>query len=514
MSDLDRFELIVGMEVHAQLNTRSKLFCACALEFAAPPDSRTCPVCLALPGSLPVMNAAAFEKCLRLAVALGCEVPERTRMDRKNYFYPDLPKNYQISQLHRPLGRDGRLMLLRSGKEVGIADVHLEEDAGKLVHLPGGLTAVDLNRAGTPLAEIVTRPDFRSVAEVDDYMETLTVVLRQLDVCECRMQEGNLRFEASVSVRERGAEALGERTEIKNLNSYAAVRRAVTFEHARQAALLLAGRRPRQETRLWDEEGESAWEAGVKEEHRVPIEQVLRLLPPDWKDERGRAARTRFMRSKESAHDYRYFPEPDLPAFDVPRALVERLRRELPELPGPRRARWVAAGVEQRQAEDLSRDAALSAWCDRLVALGVPAGEAVGYALNQVRALLNQRGVGAEACPVPPEHVAGLHQLVAGGMPKDLALKQVWPRVVEEGLAPAEVARKYSIAAADEGAVTAAVDAAWEANPQARADLLAGKQKARGAIVGAVMKALGGKASPQVINARIDALVARSRPPA
>ena len=517
---LAEWELVVGMEVHAQLNTRSKLFCACALSFAAEPNTRTCPTCLGLPGALPVLNGAALEKCLRLALALGCRVEGRTSFDRKNYFYPDLPKNYQISQLYEELGRDGRLTLLRSGKQVGIGNVHLEEDAGKLSHLPGGLTAVDLNRAGTPLAEIVTRPDFRSVAEVDDYMETLTVLLRALDVCECRMQEGNLRFEASVSVRPRGSEALGERTEIKNLNSYAAVRRAVTFEQARQVALHLSGRRPRQETRLWDEEAPghpaqedpAAWEAGLDDAHRAPREAVLRLLPPDWQDERGRLARTRFMRSKESAHDYRYFPEPDLPVFALEPALIERLRGELPELPGPRRARWVAAGVEQRPAEDLARDPQLSAWCDRLVALGVPPAEAASYGLNQLRALLNARGLGAGESPVPPEHVAELHGLVASGkLPKDLAWKQVWPKLVEEGLPPAAVIQKHGIAAADEGAVDAAVDAAWAANDKARADLLAGKERARGALVGAVMKALQGKASPQRINARLDELLREAR---
>ena len=509
---LQRYELVVGVEVHAQLNTRTKLFCACALEFAAPENARTCPVCLALPGALPVLNGAALEKCLRLALALGCRVQPSTSFDRKNYFYPDLPKNYQISQLHQELGREGRLVLLRSGKAVRIDNVHLEEDAGKLTHLRGGLTAVDLDRAGTPLAEIVTGADFRTVAEVDDYMETLTVLLRALDVCECRMQEGNLRFEASVSVRLRGQAALGERTEIKNLNSYAAVRRAVEFEQARQVALLEAGKRPRQETRLWDEEGESPWEAGVAEAHRASQEAVLALLPAGWKDDKGRVARTRFMRSKESAHDYRYFPEPDLPAFALDPALVDRLRGGLPELPGPMRARWVAAGVEQRPAEDLARDPALSAWCDRLVALGVPAPEAASYGLNQVRTLLNARGLAAGACPVPPEHLAALHGLVSSGaLPKELAWKQVWPRVVEEGLPPADVIARHGIAAADGGAVDAAVDAAWAGNEKARQDLLAGKDRARGAIVGAVMKALKGQASPERINARIDALLRAAR---
>ena len=511
---LERYELVVGMEVHAQLNTAAKLFCGCALEFGAPANTRVCPVCLGHPGVLPVLNAAAFAKCLRIAVALGCAVPARTAFDRKNYFYPDLPKNYQISQMYRPLGRDGELVLLDSGKTIRIHDVHLEEDAGKLNHEGQGTSWVDLNRTGTPLAEIVTKPDFRSVEEVDDYMTTLTELLRALDVSHCRMQEGNLRFEASVSVRPRGSQALGERTEIKNLNSYSAVRKAVVFEQARQIALLEAGKTPRQETRLCDEARDptqqpEAYEAGLAAEHVAPLDAVLALLP-EQKD--GWRGRTSFMRSKESAHDYRYVPEPDLPVVEVPAARVAQVRAALPELPGPRRARYVELGLPQKQAVALVCDAPQADYFERLLDLGVPAADAGNYVLNQVQALLNELPADApRVSPVPPEHTAELHAVIAAGeLPKDLVFKQVWPKVIADGLPPREVIAKHGIEAVDDSEVIAAVDQAWADKPKIVADILGGKQKARGAIVGAVMKATKGKADPQTINARIDALIAEA----
>ncbi len=510
---LAKYELVVGVEVHAQLNTRTKLFCGCKLEFAAPPNSRTCPVCLGHPGVLPALNREAFAKVLRLAAAFGATIEPTTEFDRKNYYYPDLPKNYQISQMYHNVGTGGALVLLRSGRTVRMHNVHLEEDAGKLGHGEGGArtSSVDLNRAGTPLAEIVTMPDFRSIDEVDDYMDTLTELLRTLDVCSCQMQEGNLRFEASVSVRPRGQEALGARTEIKNLNSYSAVRKAIAYEQARQVALLEAGKTPRQETRLWDDEGASDYEQGVPEALRAPRAAVWALLPADW----GDTGWTRFMRSKEQAHDYRYFPEPDLPAFSITPAEVDEVRRGLPELPGPRRLRYVAAGVPQKTAEDLTRNVPLADYFERVVALGVPAPDAANYVMNQVGAVLNARGLSARDCPIPPEHVADLHAMISGKkLPKDQLLKEVWPKTVEEGLAPSAVAAKYGIQALDEGLVVAETDKAWAANPRSVEDLVAGKDKARGAIVGAVVRAF--KTSPQkpdpaVINARIEALLAEER---
>ncbi|HBP17365.1 MAG TPA: Asp-tRNA(Asn)/Glu-tRNA(Gln) amidotransferase GatCAB subunit B [Planctomycetes bacterium] len=509
---LERFELVVGVETHAQLNTRSKLFCGCEVDPGADPNTRTCPVCLGMPGTLPVLNREAFRKALRLAVALDAELLSASEMDRKNYYYADLPKNYQISQLYAEIGPRGGLTLLRSGRRVRMHNVHLEEDAGKLIHGDEGTSTVDFNRAGTPLAEIVTYPDFRAVEEVDDYMETLTQLLLLLDLSRCQMQEGNLRFEASISVRERGSEELSARTEIKNLNSYSAVRRAVHFEHARQMALLLAGKTPRQETRLWKEDfdpqaagASEGFEADVPAEVRAELADLLPLLP-ETKD--GWRGRTGFMRSKEDAHDYRYFPEPDLPALEIDPSEVAALRAGLPELPGARRRRYVEVlGLAQKSAEVFARDPELARVFEDTVAAGADAVEAANLIQNQLAALLNERGVSASESPVSAAWLAELLALV-GELPKDLVLKQVWPKVAEEERSPREVVSKHGIKAVDEGALLKAVDEAWAKNPKAVADLRAGKKKAAGAIVGAVMKATRGQASPKLINARIQELLA------
>lgn len=501
-SVLDRFELVCGVEVHAQLNTRSKLFCGCAVEFGAAPNSRTCPVCLGLPGVLPVVNRSAFEKVLRIALAFGSRVAPRTEFDRKNYYYPDLPKNYQISQNYMNLGVGGSLLLMKTRKEIRFHNVHLEEDAGKNLHPEGGrldATYVDLNRAGTPLAEIVTEPDFRSVDEIDDYMHTLTQLLLDLDASNCQMQEGNLRFEASVSVRPRGETKLYKRVEIKNLNSYAAVRGAVRYEQARQCALVAAGHAVAQETRLWDD--------GEKESHyREPVAEsaVRALLPADWK------GRTSLMRSKENAPDYRYFPEPDLPPIPVSPGLVEKLRKELPELPGARAKRLIALGLSEKQAtETFQSKAWLLRYLDRLISLGMSPIEAANFCDNQIAAVANERGEGEwERNPVPPEHVAELFDAVAKGeTTKDIAFKQVWPKVHVEGLSPRAAIQKYGLVSLSEAEVRRACEDAWKAAPKVVADLLAGKSKVKQALKGPVMRATKGKANPELVDKILDELL-------
>ena len=501
------FELVCGVEVHAQLNTRSKLFCGCALEFGAAPNTRTCPVCLGLPGVLPVVNEKAFEKVLKIALAFGSTVAPRTEFDRKNYYYPDLPKSYQISQNYANLGVGGSLLLMKTGKEIRFHNVHLEEDAGKNLHPEGGLrdaTYVDLNRAGTPLAEIVTEPDFRTVDEIDDYMHTLTQLLLDLDASNCQMQEGNLRFEASVSVRRRGETKLNKRVEIKNLNSYAAVRGGVKYEFARQCALVRAGHAVAQETRLWDEAGDES-----KYNEPIPESAVRALLAADWK------GRTSLMRSKESAHDYRYFPEPDLPPIPVSPELVDRLKKELPELPGNKTKRLKALGLSDKQAtETFQSKTWLLAYFERLRALGVPPVEAANFCDNQIAQVTNERGGESEWAknPVPPEHVAELFDCIAKGeTTKDIAFKQVWPKVHVEGLSPRAAIKKYGLVSLSEDEVRKACEDAWKAAPSIVADLLAGKMKVKQALKGPVMRATKGKANPDLVDKIFDELLEQEK---
>ena len=506
MSALDGYELVCGLEVHAQLNTKTKLFSWSENAFGGEPNSRTDPVTLGLPGTLPVLNEEAFRKVLRVAVAFGSTIANEMEFDRKHYYYPDLPKNYQISQNYRNIGEGGSIQLLKSGKSIRFHNIHLEEDAGKNVHPEGGTrdaTYVDLNRAGTPLAEIVTMPDFRTVDEIDDYMHTLTQLLLQLDASNCKMQEGNLRFEASVSVRPRGETKLGRRVEIKNLNSYGMVRNAVVFEHARQVALVTAGHAVAQETRLWDETGTVAWNEPVS------LDAVKALLPADFK------GRTALMRSKENAPDYRYMPEPDLVPFVISPALVESLRATLPELPGPRARRLMSLGVPEKMAtETFQTKPWLLAYFEQLVALGVPGPDAANYCDNQIAAAVNERGGYEEWAkrPVPPAHVAELYQVVVRGeTTKDLALKQVWPKVLAEGISPREAIAKHGLVALAEGDVRKAVEDAWKASPKIVADLLAGKEKAKSGLLGPVMRATKGKASPDLVAKIVDEILARER---
>jgi aspartyl-tRNA(Asn)/glutamyl-tRNA(Gln) amidotransferase subunit B len=477
----DDYELVCGLEVHAQLNTRTKLFCSCENAFGGEPNSRTCPVCLGLPGVLPVVNEEAFKKILKVALALGCEIASVMEFDRKNYYYPDLPKNYQISQNYRNLGTGGELQLIATGKRIRFHNIHLEEDAGKNVHPEGGTrdaTYVDLNRAGTPLAEIVTQPDFRSVDEIDDYMHTLTQLLLVLDASNCEMQKGNLRFEASCSVRRKGDPKLYKRVEIKNLNSYAAVRSAVAHELERQVGVVMSGGVVAQETRLWNDE----------------------------------LGKTELMRSKENAPDYRYFPEPDLAPFEIPLALGDELRRSIPELPGEKARRLIALGVPKKIAtETFQTKPWLAAYFEELVKLGVPALDAANYCDNQVATVVNDRG-GFQAWaknPVPPSSLAELHEVIAKGeTTKDIALKQVWPKVHVEGLTPRQAIAKYGLVGISPDDVRKACQDVFAANPKIVAEIVSGKKvSAKGSLVGQVMKRAQGKAAPDLVNRILDELI-------
>jgi aspartyl-tRNA(Asn)/glutamyl-tRNA(Gln) amidotransferase subunit B len=464
------WELVVGLEVHVQLKTQTKIFCGCATSFGAAPNANTCPVCLGLPGALPVLNAESVRLAARASLAVGCTVQERSVFARKNYFYPDLPKGYQISQFDRPLATGGWLPV-GDGRRIGITRVHMEEDAGKSIHDRfAGWTAIDLNRAGTPLIEIVSEPDLRTTAEAREYLGRLKEILEYTDVSDANMEEGSLRVDANVSVRPRGSPTLGTKTEIKNMNSFSAVERAIDVEYARQVSLLESGARVVSQTLLWD--------AG--------------------------AQAVRPQRSKEESHDYRYFPEPDLPALVLEESWIEALRGALPELPAGRRQRLVAAwGLAAADAGVLTATVALADYYEALAAAHRDGKAAATWVMGDVLAWLNERKLGIGEFPLVPTTLAGLLDLVRDGVVSRTAARQVFFVMLEErGARPALVLadalglRQVS----DDGALQGWVDAVIAEHPDEVRRLLAGEQKLLGVLVGQVMKRSGGRADPKRVN--------------
>ena len=466
------YEAVIGAEVHAELATLTKLFCGCSTAFGAPPNTQTCPVCLGMPGVLPVMNRLAFEHALKVALALNCHVDPVTSFDRKSYYYPDLPKNYQISQNHRNLGRNGHLDLPVEGRSlrVGIWNVHLEEDAGKLLHPESGQSdsLVDLNRAGTPLLEIVSAPDMRAPAEIDAFMRALRNILLYTGVSDCKMQEGRLRFEPSISLRPAGQKEYGARIEIKNVGSISAVVKAVEYEIQRQTRALDSGERLTPETRLWDD----------------------------------RLGRTVSMRRKETSADYRYFPEPDLVEIRVDETWKARIRAELPELPVPRRLRLQQQlNLGPYEAGVLTDDRALADYFESAVAAGKASPKAVAnWVINDVLRILNERQISPVAFPIPPDRLAALAALVETGVIGQPTGRSVLDDMLATGEPPEEIVRKKGLAQiSDESAINAIVDRVLAAQPQVVADWKAGKKAAFNALIGPVMRETKGKANPQVV---------------
>jgi aspartyl-tRNA(Asn)/glutamyl-tRNA(Gln) amidotransferase subunit B len=468
-----RYETVIGLEVHVELATRSKMFCACSTAFGAPPNTQVCPVCLGLPGALPVPNRQALAYALRAALALGCDVDPDCRWDRKNYHYPDLPKGYQITQYARPLARHGRLRFAVGGgeREVGIRRLHVEEDTGKSTHegVAAAFTGVDLNRAGVPLIEIVSEPDLRGAEEARLYLQALRTLLLYTGVSDVKMEEGSLRCDANISLRPAGSTELGALVEVKNMNSFRSVQRALEYEEQRQAELLDAGERVVRETRHWDE----------------------------------RRGITFSSRSKEEAHDYRYFPEPDLGPCALTPGFIEEQRRLLPELPAVRQARYRGLGLSDYDAGVLVADPALAAFYDRMLAAGAAPREAAALLTVELLGRLNARGltVADPACRVRPEQLAALQGLVAAGTISGKIAKDVLEAMLDTGQDPgAIVAERGLQQIRDEGAVAGAVRAALVAHPQSVADYRAGKRQALGFLVGQVMKATQGKANPALVN--------------
>jgi aspartyl-tRNA(Asn)/glutamyl-tRNA(Gln) amidotransferase subunit B len=470
----ERYEPVIGLEVHVQLSTASKIFCGCSTAYGAPPNTQICPICLGYPGSLPTLNAGAVDLAVRAAIALGCEVHPRSIFSRKHYFYPDLPKGYQISQYDRPLATGGALEVrLDDGprKTVRITRVHLEEDAGKSGHAAEG-TRVDFNRCGTPLIEIVSEPDLASPREAYLYLSTLKQTLEYLDVSDCNMEEGSLRCDANVSIRLRGETALATKTEVKNVNSFRYVEAALAFEIERQARLVERGEPVVHETLMWD-------------------------------SARGEA---RPMRSKEMSHDYRYFPEPDLEPLDIVPARLAAIRSELPEAPPARAARLESEyALPAYDAGVLTGTRPLADWFEAAASAFGDAKEVSNWVMGEVLRLARERGVEVRLEPSPeplaPTALVELLALKADGKISGSVAKEVLALMVETGKGAAEiVAERGLVQVSDEAALEAEVEAVIAAHPAETAAYRGGKQGLMGFFVGQVMKRTGGQANPQVVN--------------
>jgi aspartyl-tRNA(Asn)/glutamyl-tRNA(Gln) amidotransferase subunit B len=468
------YEPVIGLEVHAQLLTETKIFCGCRTCFGDPPNTHVCPVCAGLPGALPVLNRRAVEFAVRAALALGCRINEWSEFSRKNYFYPDLPKGYQISQYDRPLASDGMVELPRGGASirVGITRVHMEEDAGKSLHegFPDSAhkTYIDYNRSGVPLIEIVTEPDLRSAADAAAFFETLRDLLVWLGVNDGNMEEGSLRCDANVSVRRVGSKGFGTKTEMKNLNSFRFLQRALEYEVVRQVERLEAGQAVVQETRLWDQQD----------------------------------ARTVAMRGKEEAHDYRYFPEPDLPPIEVSPGRLGAIRSAMPELPDARRTRMVAEyGISEHDAVELTRSRALADYFEGTARAGGNAKAAANWVMGELSRTLNERGHAIAHAGVTPDALAGLIALVDRGTINTTTAKMVLEKMYATGLAAHAIVRAEGLGqVSDEHALSAVVSDVLAAHSDAVAQYRAGKAASLGFLVGQVMKATGGKANPRLVN--------------
>lgn len=484
---MNNWETIIGLEIHAQLSTESKIFCGCSTRFGDEPNGNTCPVCLGLPGALPVLNRRAVELGARAALALGLHVNSESVFSRKNYFYPDLPKGYQISQYDKPFSANGELEIMTAerdeaghpvewkAKKIAITRLHLEEDAGKNVHegLPDvdRYSYIDLNRAGTPLAEIVTEPDFRTSWEAYDYVNHVRRALQWVGASEADMEKGNLRCEANVSVRRIGDEKFGTKVELKNLNSVRFMQRAIEFEVSRQIGVLEAGGELHQETRLWDE----------------------------------RAAETRVMRSKEEAHDYRYFPEPDLPPLVVTEEFVERVRATMPELPEARRRRFMEQyDLSFSDASQLTAERSLADYYEKAAEVSGNPRTAANWIRTELLRELENASLSASESPVSPEALGELLRLIEDGKISGKQGKEVLVEMFGSGKSAATiVAEQGLVQMSDTGEIDTIIDSVITANPQQLEQYRAGKETLFGFFVGQVMKASKGKANPKVVNERL-----------
>ncbi|MEE0496743.1 MAG: Asp-tRNA(Asn)/Glu-tRNA(Gln) amidotransferase subunit GatB [Cyanobacteriota bacterium] len=474
----DKYEVVIGLEVHAQLKTKSKIFAPDKNEFGQEPNTLTSPITLGMPGVLPVLNKECVNMGILTGLALNCEIPSRCKFDRKQYFYPDLPKGYQISQYDEPICVNGHIEI--DGKRIGITRAHLEEDAGKLVHAGANGIAgstyslVDLNRAGTPLLEIVSEPDMRSSEEAKNYMEELRNIVRYIGVCDGNLEEGSMRCDANISIMPKGSKEFGTRAEIKNVNSFAALQRAIEYEIERQIEIVEEGGEVVQETRLWDDASRE----------------------------------TRSMRGKEDAHDYRYFPEPDLMPLEISREWVEEIRAKMPELPNQKRKRYQEIGLSEYDASVIVEQMGLALFFDKVLELGANPKTAVNFIMGEITAYLKEEHIEITDTKLTPDNLAELISLIEKGTISNNIGKQIIIEMMKDGTKASVIVEKKGLSQiSDEGAIKELVQKVVDAHPHEVEAYKNGKTNLLGFFVGQVMKETKGRANPKTVNQLIKEII-------
>ena len=475
---MKEYETVIGLEVHVELATKTKIFCGCSTAFGGAPNSHTCPVCTGMPGSLPVLNNQVLEYAMAVGLAANCEITRYCKFDRKNYFYPDNPQNYQISQLYLPICRNGKVEIEtpEGRKQIGIHEIHMEEDAGKLIHDDWeDASLVDYNRSGVPLIEIVSEPDMRSAEEVIAYLEKLRMLIQYIGASDCKLQEGSMRADVNLSVREVGATEFGTRTEMKNLNSFRAISRAIAGERERQIDLLESGQKVVQETRRWDDAKETSYA----------------------------------MRSKEDAQDYRYFPEPDLVPISISEDWILRIRESLPEFREEKKVRYLSEfELPEYDVDIITGTKALADLFEQTVALGAAPKKVSNWIMVETMRLLKERLMDPEDIAFSPEHLAALIALVEKKEITGTVAKEIFEKIFDEDIDPVSYVEEHGLkTVADEGALRATVEKVIADNPQSVEDYRNGKQKAIGFLVGQTMKAMQGKADPGLVNSLLKELL-------